>query len=65
MPRISPPSLPPPPSAEQTAEYTYDMLLGLRELASERGQDALAALLTAAAMEARALARDRLNRLDS
>jgi hypothetical protein len=45
------------PTPEQTAEYTYDMLLALKELASVRGQETLVALLSAAAAEARALAR--------
>jgi hypothetical protein len=57
MPRRLPPSTPEPPTPEQTAEYTYDMLVGLRKLASERGQDALAQLLNVAAAEAQSLAR--------
>jgi hypothetical protein len=45
-----------PPTDEQTADYTYDMLMALKELASQRGQETLAVLLAAAAAEARALA---------
>lgn len=43
-------------TSQQTAEYTYDMLVALRDIASGRGQETLVALLTAAAAEARALA---------
>ena len=45
------------PSGQQTAEYTYDMLTSLKELAVARGQETLAVLLSAAADEARSLAR--------
>lgn len=45
------------PTPRQSAEYTYDMLMSLKQLASDRGQETLVALLSAAAAEARALAR--------
>jgi hypothetical protein len=55
MPPLSPP-LPPSPTAQESAEYTYDMLLALREMAAERGQECLATLLSTAMAEARSLA---------
>jgi hypothetical protein len=45
-----------PPTPQQSAEYTYDMLVALKKLASDRGQETLVALLSAAAAEARSLA---------
>ena len=45
------------PTDQQTAEYTFDMLTSLKELAVARGQETLALLLSAAADEARAIAR--------
>lgn len=47
----------PPPTPQQSAEYTYEMLMALKDLASDRGQETLVALLAAAAAEARSLSR--------
>lgn len=52
--RRTPP--PDPPTPQQTAQYTYDMLMSLKEIASGRGQETLVVLLAAAAEEARVLA---------
>jgi hypothetical protein len=46
-----------PANPQQTAEYTYQMLVALKDIASDHGQETLVALLAAAAAEARSLAR--------
>ena len=58
---LSRPKLVSTPTPQQTAEYTHDMLVVLRDMASARGQETLVVLLAAAADEARSLAQSPSN----
>jgi hypothetical protein len=58
---LSRPKLVTPPTPQQTAEYTHDMLVALKTMAADRGQETLVALLAAAAAEARSLAQSPSN----